>query len=149
MQVGNGRQTEIQVFDGKVELYEPGPAGLPPRLALTAGRGVCLDPAGQIKEIAADGAAYPSVAEVNRRIGAEWPNGNWTGRPMATKFGAMPRATILYFRRPATLGARPAKSKNDGRQYGRCGHHRMPMDGRPLAGRETRWISAASAIACD
>ena len=31
MQVGNGRQTEIQVFDGKVELYEPGPARAPIR----------------------------------------------------------------------------------------------------------------------
>ena len=72
MQVGNGPQTEVQVFDGKVELYEPGPARAPhPRLALTAGRGVRLDPAGQIKEIAADGADYPSAAEVNRRIGAQ------------------------------------------------------------------------------
>jgi hypothetical protein len=72
MQVGEGRRAEVHVFDGKVELHDPGAAATaPPRLALTAGRGVRLDAAGKSEEIAADGAGYPNAAEVSRRLDAQ------------------------------------------------------------------------------
>jgi hypothetical protein len=68
LQVDSNKQTEVQVFQGKVEMYEPGSnrTVIVPR-ALTTGQGLRLDTTGAGREIISNPAAFLTAQELAAR----------------------------------------------------------------------------------
>jgi hypothetical protein len=68
LEVGAGGRTEVHVFQGKVDLYEPASTGrLAPRHELTTGQGVRLDGPGKAEAIPSNEAAFRTAQELAKR----------------------------------------------------------------------------------
>lgn len=72
LQVGADDQTKIHVFQGKVELYDPGAdRAAPPRNRLTTGQSVRLDGPGSARAIEMNPAAFQTAKDLATRAQAE------------------------------------------------------------------------------
>jgi hypothetical protein len=72
LDVGAGGRTEVHVFQGKVELYEPASTGrVAPRHELTTGQGVRLDGPGEARPIPTNPDAFSTVQQLAARSQAE------------------------------------------------------------------------------
>jgi hypothetical protein len=68
LDVGAGGRTEVHVFEGKVELYDPQSGREPPsRKELTTGQGVRLEEAGRLSPIRLDPAGFLTARELAAR----------------------------------------------------------------------------------
>ncbi len=72
MEVSAGDRTEVHVFQGKVDLYDPGARSAPaPRKALRTGEGVRLDGPGHFEPIDVRPAAFTSARDLAKQSQAE------------------------------------------------------------------------------
>jgi hypothetical protein len=69
LQVGAGAETEVHVFQGKVELYQTGAArAAAAGRELTTGQGVRLDGPGNVNPIRTDPSAFATAADLRERL---------------------------------------------------------------------------------
>jgi hypothetical protein len=71
LEVGADGQTEVHVFQGKVELYDPAAGRKEPRHELTTGQGVRVDGPGEARPIPSNPAAFRTAQELATRSQAE------------------------------------------------------------------------------
>jgi hypothetical protein len=72
VRVGGRGETEVYVFQGKVELYGAGAAGrVPPTRALTTGQGVRVGPAGASDPAPPDPGGFVTTRELEGKLSAE------------------------------------------------------------------------------
>jgi hypothetical protein len=64
MKVGDGATTEVQVFQGKVDLYDPGREAGPPKQALTTGQGVRVDGQNVPHAVVPTPAEFPTAQDL-------------------------------------------------------------------------------------
>jgi hypothetical protein len=64
MKIGEGTTTEVQVFQGRVDLYDPGSMAGPPKKALTTGQGLRVDGQQTGRPIAPTPADFPTAQEL-------------------------------------------------------------------------------------
>ena len=72
LQVEDGDQTEMHVFQGKVELYDPAAGGKAlAHQELTTGQGVRLDGPGNLHPIKSDPGAFQTTQALEARLAEE------------------------------------------------------------------------------
>jgi hypothetical protein len=123
LRVGAGDGAEVHVFQGKVELYDPGGAALPEsaRQELTTGHGVRLDGPGASRPIAADPATFKTAEDVAecRREAARRRQREWAEASDALRRD--PGLVVYYTFQDEEEGSRTLLDQAGGR--------RQPHDG--------------------
>jgi hypothetical protein len=122
LQVGAGDQTEVHVFQGKVELYGPGPdRQAAAAKELTTGQGVRLDGPGRIRPIKSDPAAFRTAQNLEALIAAEIRRrqADWLAGIKAVRQD--PSLLVCYTFQEEQPGSRTLRDQATGRQRPRDG----------------------------
>jgi hypothetical protein len=121
LQVGTGHRTEVHVFRGKVDLYDPGAPHEAPRRELTTGQGVCLDGPGNVRPIGLNPAAFQTAESLAARSQKETELRQQKWREACEELRRDPSLLVYYTFQPGQPWSRTLPDQTDGR--------RSPHDG--------------------
>jgi ferric-dicitrate binding protein FerR (iron transport regulator) len=122
LRVDGGDQTEVHVFQGKVELYEAGAnREAAARQELTTGRGLRLDGPGAGTAIVADPAAFPTAQKVEARALDEARRRHRDWLAASERLRRDPRLLVYYTFQPEQPWGRTLPDRVQGRQEPRNG----------------------------
>jgi hypothetical protein len=121
MEVGAGGQTEVHVFQGKVELYDPAAGGKEPRHELTTGQGVRVDGPGEARPIQPNPAAFQTAQELAVRSQAETKRRQAAWLEASQALRRDPSLLVYYTFEPEPPGGRTLPDLAHGRKEPRDG----------------------------
>jgi hypothetical protein len=121
LRVGDGDQTEVHVFQGKVDLYHPGSEQPAAAKELTTGQGLRLDGPGGIRPIQPDPAAFRTAQYLDARLAEETRRRQRTWMEASTALRQDPRLLVYYTFQDEPAGSRTLLDQAGGRQQPRDG----------------------------
>jgi hypothetical protein len=122
LQVDGGERTEVHVFQGKVELLDPGsPRRRVAQKELTTGQGVRLDGPGEIQAIESDSRAFPTTEDVAARLADEIRRRQQNWQASSEALRQDPSVVVYYTFQPAQPLSRTLHDQARGQREPRDG----------------------------
>jgi hypothetical protein len=122
LQVDGGERTEVHVFQGKVELLDPGSRrrGVAQK-ELTTGQGVRLDGPGEIQAIESDSRAFPTTEDVEARLAEEIRRRQQNWQAVSEALRQDPSVVVYYTFQPGQPLSRTLRDQARGQHEPRDG----------------------------
>jgi Concanavalin A-like lectin/glucanases superfamily len=122
LRIGDGKATEVQVFQGKVDLYAPGNAHVgPPKQALTTGQGVLVDGPGTSRPVAPTPAEFLTSQDLADRSRQAIRQRQATWAAETAKLRQDPFMVVYYPFEAAEAWSRTLSDQARGRQQPKDG----------------------------